>query len=78
MPKHFLHISDYDTDDLWEILSLAKELKIKFHKKETYKPFQDRSLAMIFAKPSFLILQGCKQPQPLSVASPHLFTLLAN
>ena len=52
MPKHFLHISDYDTDDLWEILSLAKELKIKFHKKETYKPFQDRSLAMIFAKPS--------------------------
>ena len=52
MPKHFLHISDYDTDELWEILSLARELKIKFHKKETYKPFQDRSLAMIFAKPS--------------------------
>ena len=31
---------------------VCRELKIKFHKKETYKPFQDRSLAMIFAKPS--------------------------
>ena len=52
MAKHFLHISDYNTDQIWEILHLAKELKTKFHKKENYKPFQDRSLAMIFAKPS--------------------------
>jgi len=52
MPKHFLHISDYDSDDIWEILHLAKELKIKFHSKDNYKPFQDGSLAMIFAKPS--------------------------
>ena len=52
MAKHFLHISDYNADQIWEILHLAKELKIKFHKKENYKPFQDRSLAMIFAKPS--------------------------
>ncbi|MDP6169994.1 MAG: ornithine carbamoyltransferase [Candidatus Marinimicrobia bacterium] len=52
MPKHFLHISDYDADDIWEILHLAKELKTKFHGKDNYKPFQDRSLAMIFAKPS--------------------------
>ena len=52
MPKHFLHISDYDSDDIWEILHLAKELKTKFHSKDNYKPFQDRSLAMIFAKPS--------------------------
>ena len=52
MPKHFLHLSDYSTDEIWELLHLAKELKIKFHNKEMYKPFKDRSLAMIFAKPS--------------------------
>ena len=52
MVKHFLHISDYSSAQLWDILNLAKELKIKFHKKETYRPFENQSLAMIFAKPS--------------------------
>ena len=52
MVKHFLHISDYSNDQLWDILNLAKELKIKFRKKETYRPFENQSLAMIFAKPS--------------------------
>ena len=50
--KHFLHISDYSDSELWEILNLAKDLKKKFHKKKDYSPFNDRSLAMIFAKPS--------------------------
>ena len=48
MAKHFLHISDYNTDQIWEILHLSKELKTKFHNKENFKPFRDRSLAMIF------------------------------
>ena len=52
MVKHFLHISDYSSAQLWDILNLAKELKIKFRKKETYRPFENQSLAMIFAKPS--------------------------
>ena len=52
MSKHFLHLTDYTTHEIWELLHLAKELKIKFHNKEDYKPFKDRSLAMIFAKPS--------------------------
>ena len=52
MIKHFLHLTDYTTNEIWELLNLAKELKIKFHNKEEYKPFKDRSLAMIFAKPS--------------------------
>ena len=52
MSKHFLHLTDYTTHEIWELLYLAKELKIKFHNKEDYKPFKDRSLAMIFAKPS--------------------------
>ena len=52
MAKHFLHISDYSKDQIWKILNLSKELKTKFHNKENFKPFRDRSLAMIFAKPS--------------------------
>jgi len=50
--KHFLHISDYSESELWKILYLAKDLKQKFHNREDYKPFHNKSLAMIFAKPS--------------------------
>ena len=52
MKKHFIHLTDFTSDEIWELLYLAKELKIKFNNKEEYKPFRDRSLAMIFAKPS--------------------------
>ena len=52
MHNHFLHISDYSKKELWDILYLAKEIKIKFKNREKYKPFIDQSLAMIFAKPS--------------------------
>ena len=52
MKKHFIHLTDFTSDEIWELLYLAKELKIKFNNKEEYKPFKDRSLAMIFAKPS--------------------------
>ena len=50
--NHFLHISDYSTDALWDILKLAKKLKQKFPDREEYKIFNNKSLAMIFAKPS--------------------------
>ena len=50
--KHFLHISDYNESEIWEILNLAKDLKEKFHSNEDYNPFKNKSLAMIFAKPS--------------------------
>ena len=50
--KHFLHISDYSDTELWEILNLAKDLKAKFHQRADFKHFKNRSLAMIFAKPS--------------------------
>ena len=50
--KHFLHISDYSEKELWDILHLSKELKEKFHNQEDFSPFQNQSLAMIFAKPS--------------------------
>ena len=52
MKRDFLHLDDFTADELWEILHLAKELKEKFHRRERFKPFQNRSLAMIFAKPS--------------------------
>ena len=50
--KHFLHISDYTTEELWEIMELAKLVKKKFHNREDYPHFKNKSLAMIFAKPS--------------------------
>tara|TARA_B100002019_G_C21263683_1_gene598167 strand:+ start:22 stop:945 length:924 start_codon:yes stop_codon:yes gene_type:complete len=50
--KHFLHISDYSKEELWEILDLAKTIKSKFRKREDNKVFNNKSLAMIFAKPS--------------------------
>ena len=52
MMKHFLHISDYTTEELWEIMKLAKSVKKKFHAREDYPHFKNKSLAMIFAKPS--------------------------
>ncbi|MEC8984595.1 MAG: ornithine carbamoyltransferase, partial [Candidatus Neomarinimicrobiota bacterium] len=51
MADHFLHITDYSTDALWDILKLAKKLKQKFRNREKYKIFNNKSLAMIFAKP---------------------------
>ena len=50
--KHFLHISDYSKEELWDILELSKIVKSKFHKREDHKVFHNKSLAMIFAKPS--------------------------
>ena len=50
--KHFLHISDYSKEELCEILELAKSVKVKFRNREDYTPFKNKSLAMIFAKPS--------------------------
>ena len=39
MADHFLHISDYSTDALWDILKFAKKLKQKFRDREEYKIF---------------------------------------
>ncbi len=52
MDKHFLHIHDLSKEEILNILSLAKDLKSKFHNKEDFKHFHNKSLAMIFAKPS--------------------------
>ena len=50
--RDFLHITDFTTDEVWETLELAKWIKNKFKKGETYSPFKGKTLSMIFAKPS--------------------------
>ena len=50
--KHFLHISDYGSEELWDSLNLSKKVKAKFRNREDYTPFKNKSLAMICAKPS--------------------------
>jgi len=47
-----LHITDFTTEEIWETLELARWIKSKFRSQQKYHPFSDRSLAMIFAKPS--------------------------
>ena len=52
MKQDFLHITDFDKNEINETLDLAIEIKTKLKNNENYKPFKDQSLAMIFAKPS--------------------------
>jgi ornithine carbamoyltransferase len=50
--RDFLHITDFTSQEIHEVLSLSKEVKAKIKRREDYKPFKDQSMAMIFAKPS--------------------------
>lgn len=52
MKRDFLHITDFESNEITETLDLAIEIKAKLKNNENYKPFKDQSLAMIFAKPS--------------------------
>ena len=52
MKKDFVHISDLTSDDIFDILDRSKWIKNKFKKHENYSPFDRKTLAMIFAKPS--------------------------
>ena len=47
-----MHITDFTTEEIWETLELARWIKSKFRSRQKYHTFSDRSLAMIFAKPS--------------------------
>jgi len=50
--KDFLHISDLTADEILELLDKSKWIKDKFKKRENYLPFDRKTMAMIFAKPS--------------------------
>ena len=52
MKRDFLHITDFETNEIMETLDLAIEIKTKLKNNENYKPFKNQTLAMIFAKPS--------------------------
>jgi len=50
--RDFLHVDDFTTEEIERVLDLAVALKARFRRRETFRPFENRSLAMIFAKPS--------------------------
>jgi ornithine carbamoyltransferase len=50
--RDFLHITDFTSEEIHEVLAFTRELKAKIKRHEAYKPFKGRSMAMIFAKPS--------------------------
>ena len=52
MKRDLLHITDLTTQEILDFIDLAKEIKTKVLNKEDYQPFNNCSLAMIFAKPS--------------------------
>jgi ornithine carbamoyltransferase len=52
LKKDFVHIDDWSTEELLATLDLAMEVKSRLKNREAFRPFEDHSLAMIFAKPS--------------------------
>ena len=50
--KDIVCIFDLSRSEIEEILSLAGELKEKLKRKESFRPLADKTLAMIFEKPS--------------------------
>lgn len=52
MKRDFIHITDFSTEEIFKTLNLAGEVKGRLKAREDFKPFRNRTLAMIFAKPS--------------------------
>ena len=50
--KHCIKVDDFSKNEILDLFELASELKSKYRNKESYQPFKDHSMAMIFAKPS--------------------------
>jgi len=50
--RHCIKIDDFSKEEILDLFSLASDLKSKYRNKEEFKPFNNHSLAMIFAKPS--------------------------
>ena len=52
MKRDFIHITDYKLSEIHDFLDTSVEIKNRLHRGEVFKPFEGKSLAMIFAKPS--------------------------
>ena len=50
--KHCVKVDDFNKNEILDLFELAAELKTKYRTKDSYRPFKDHSMAMIFAKPS--------------------------
>jgi ornithine carbamoyltransferase len=50
--RDFLHVSDLSKAEIVETLSLAADLKRRFKSRESYRPLEGLTMALIFAKPS--------------------------
>ena len=52
MIKNFLHVNDLSKNQINEIFDIALWIKNKFYSDENYLPFKNKTMSMIFAKPS--------------------------
>jgi len=52
MKRDFLHITDFTTEELTQVIDLAAELKAGLKAGREFQPFKGQSMAMIFTKPS--------------------------
>ena len=52
MNKDFLHVNDLNKTEFEEIIENAKTVKSKFKNNENYHPLTNKTMAMVFAKPS--------------------------
>ena len=50
--RHFLRFDDFSGEEIEHLFARAKWIKAKFKSYERYWPLEDRTLAMIFEKPS--------------------------
>ena len=50
--RHFLQFKDFSLDELEHVFARTRWIKDKFKRYERYWPLEDRTLAMIFEKPS--------------------------
>src|SRR5688500_19192165 len=50
--RHFLQFKDFSLDELEYVFARTRWIKDKFKRYERYWPLEDRTLAMIFEKPS--------------------------
>ncbi|HIM82492.1 MAG TPA: ornithine carbamoyltransferase [Nitrososphaerales archaeon] len=50
--RHCIKVDDFSKEEILNLFNLASDLKSKYRNKEEFKPFNNHSLAMIFAKPS--------------------------
>ena len=50
--RHCIKVDDFSKEEILNLFNLASDLKLKYRNKEEFKPFNNHSLAMVFAKPS--------------------------